>query len=184
MKRRSGFVYIAACAGGLLLGAGGVAQAQDAPPAVEGSSYPSAQDTRLEKKIDARLGRDQKLKARHVDATVSDGIVTLTGTVRTANEKARAERLARTKGVNLVENRIEIEGQEATEVKPSEGKVEERSTRIEERTETRTERVPQPEQKQEGTPSPAPSDRPVPRPAPPAEPTAPAPTPRPSTPPY
>jgi hypothetical protein len=176
--------------------------AQQAPSGAE-TSGASTQDMKLEKKIDQRLQHDQKLKARNVDASVSDGMVTLTGTVRTQSEKARAEHLAHTKGVNGVDNQIQIEGQEQTqegtttpagergtaphEGQPqpsSEGNVRERSTHVEERSETRTERVPQPsqEQQQEGTPSSAPSDENVPRPASPTPPSAPAPAPHPSVP--
>ena len=37
------------------------------------------------------------------------GVVTLTGTVRTASEKAQAERLAKVRGVTRVDNRIEVD---------------------------------------------------------------------------
>src|SRR5205814_8816877 len=93
------------------LGAGGLASAQQMPSSDE-ASVVSAQDLKLEKKIDYRLQHDQKLKARDVDASVKDGVVTLTGTVRTSTEKARAERLAHAKGVNNVENQINVQGQQ------------------------------------------------------------------------
>src|SRR3954452_18121386 len=72
----------------------------------------SAQDDKLEKKMEQRLQHDQKLKARDLVASVHDVVVTLTGTVRTSTEKSRAERLAHTKGVNDVEHQINVEGQQ------------------------------------------------------------------------
>jgi len=204
MKRAGTSLLIAAC----VCGAGGLAIAQQMPADEAASSGSSAQDTKLEKKIDYRLQHDQKLKARDVDASVKDGVVTLTGTVRTSSEKARADRLAHTKGVINVENQITLEGQEAPRSAgtaappgtaepgtaapsegqqaqpPSEGQVRERTTHVEERTETRTERTPQPsqDQPQETAPSSAPAQQNVPPPASPKPPQAPAPSPR-STPP-
>jgi len=197
MKRGWTFLLIAAC----VSGTGGLAVAQEMPSGQAASSGSSAQDAKLEKKIDYRLQHDQKLKARDVDASVKDGVVTLTGTVRTSSEKARADRLAHTKGVTNVENQITLEGQEAprsagTEASPgtaepgspapnegqqapppSEGQVRERTTHVEERSETRTERVPQPsqEQPQEAAPSSAPAQENVPPPASPTPPQGPAP---------
>jgi hypothetical protein len=203
------FVLMATCAGGLLLGAGGLASAQQMPSSDEASSVVSAQDVKLEKKIDQRLQHDQKLKARSLDASVKDGVVTLTGTVRTSTEKARAERLAHTKGVNDVENQITVQGQQESSGSagtaapqgdsepatpapsegqqaqpPAEGQVRERTTRTEERTETRTERTPQPsqDQQQQQAPSSAPSEEQVPAPSAPNAPQAPAPAPRPTAP--
>jgi hypothetical protein len=200
MKRAGTFVLIATC----VCGTGGLAIAQQMPSS-DTSSAPSAQDTKLEKKIDYRLQHDQKLKARGLDASVKDGVVTLTGTVRTSAEKARAVRLAHTKGVTDVENQITLEGQEETPSSagttapqgageqgtaapsegqqaqpPSQGQVHERTTHVEERTETRTEREPQPspDQQQEPAPSSAPSQERSPQPpAAPRAPQAPAPSP-------
>jgi hypothetical protein len=210
MKHAGRFVLMATCAGGLLFGAGGLATAQQMPSSDEASTVVSAQDVKLEKKIDYRLQHDQKLKARALDASVKDGVVTLTGTVRTSTEKSRAERLAHTKGVNDVENQINVEGQqessgsagtaapqggsepatpapsEGQQTQPAEGQVRERTTHTEERTETRTERTPQPsqdqQQQQQQAPSSAPSEQQVPAPAAPNAPQAPAPSPRSTTP--
>jgi hypothetical protein len=209
MKCAGRLVLMATCAGGLLLGAGGLAIAQQMPSSDEASSVVSAQDVKLEKKIDHRLQHDQKLKARDLDASVKDGVVTLTGTVRTSTEKSRAERLAHTKGVNDVENQINVQGQQESSGSagtpapqgdtepatpapsegqqaqpPAEGQVRERTTRTEERTETRTERTPQPsqDQQQQQAPSSAPSEEQVPPPSAPNAPQAPAPAPRPTAP--
>lgn len=189
------FLLGALCACGLLLGTGRWAQAQQ----MSSSDTSSAKDTKLEKKIDSRLQHDQKLKARNLDASVSEGVVTLTGTVRNQSEKDHAEHLAHTKGVSNVDNQIQIEGQEAQpgstaapgeegaqpaapsgeeqQAQPSEGNVRERSTHVEERSETRTEKMPQQQeqqaQPQQQEPSKAPADENVPPPAEPKSPSAP-----------
>lgn len=176
MKLRDKWL-IAACTG-LLCAVGAPAVAQQAP-AGEATSTRDPVDARLEKRIDTRLQSDQKLKVHKLDASVRDGVVTLTGTVRTAAEKARAERLARTKGVNDVENLIALEDQATTQQStttpgpqggtelavpppseaqpPSEGTIRERN-----RVEQRNERAPQPQQP-EGTPSRAGSDQSAPK---------------------
>jgi len=194
--RSRGTFLIVACAG-LLFGSPRLAAAQSMPASDQASSTSSTQDMKLEKKIDQRLQHDKKLKARNVDASVSNGVVTLTGTVRTSAEKKQAEHLARTKGISDVDNQIEIEGQqpaqqgtqaappqgstepgtpapsEGQQAQPQEGNVRERTTHTEERTETRTEKVPQPSNEQQQQPSTAPSDETMPRPAAPSPPSTP-----------
>src|SRR6185436_73875 len=104
MKRTTMFVLRAACGLGLLCGSGlamGQTASSDTPSSV------SPKDAKLEKRIDYRLQHDAKLKGRVLDSSVSGGVVTLTGTVLTSAEKARAERLARSKGVT-VDNQIQV----------------------------------------------------------------------------
>jgi hypothetical protein len=201
MKRAGMLILTVTCAGGLLCGAGRFAVAQQMPSSEEAGTGSSAQDAKLEKRIDYRLQHDKKLKARGLDASVKDGVVTLTGTVLTSAEKAKAARLAHTKGVSDIENQINVQGQEESQgstgtvapqgagesntpapnegqpAQPSpEGQVRERTTHTEERTETRTERVPQPApDQQQQAPSSAPSNENVPPPAAPNPPQAPAP---------
>src|SRR3954469_16826560 len=103
------YVFIGIGAIGLLCGVGGIAAAQQTPSS-DTAAGAQAQDTKLEKRIDYRLQHDERLKNRSVDASVKDGMVTLTGTVKTSSEKARAERLAHTKGVTDVDNQIELQG--------------------------------------------------------------------------
>jgi osmotically-inducible protein OsmY len=67
-------------------------------------------DNRLEDRIEDRIERDKRLKQRDIDVDVDDsGVVRLQGSVPTAAERARAERLARVKGVSRVDNEINVE---------------------------------------------------------------------------
>jgi hyperosmotically inducible protein len=66
-------------------------------------------DGTLQSRIATNLKTTASLASRHIDVDVNEGIVTLTGTVRTATEKARAGRLAMVSGVTRVDNRIEVD---------------------------------------------------------------------------
>jgi hyperosmotically inducible periplasmic protein len=66
-------------------------------------------DGTLQSRIAASLKTSASLAPRDIDVDVNQGIVTLTGTVRTATEKARAGRLASMSGVTHVNNRIEVD---------------------------------------------------------------------------
>jgi hypothetical protein len=75
--------------------------AADVPPK-------DAADTRVEQKIEARFERDSKLAGHKVDAQASGGSITLVGLVATEQDRARAESLARIKGVTNVDNQIVV----------------------------------------------------------------------------
>src|SRR5688572_261845 len=63
----------------------------------------------LTAKIKAKMALDDTIKARAIDVTTDDHIVTLTGTVRSTAERTRAVALAReTDGVSNVIDRLEI----------------------------------------------------------------------------
>jgi hyperosmotically inducible protein len=66
-------------------------------------------DSAIQSRIAADLKKNASLAPRAIDVDVKQGVVTLTGTVRTAAEKARAERLAKVRGVTRVDNRIDID---------------------------------------------------------------------------
>src|SRR5882757_8301498 len=66
-------------------------------------------DDSIQDRIEARLKADTILAPRHIDVDVDRGVVTLTGKVRTAQEKATARSLADVPGVAGVRNRIEVD---------------------------------------------------------------------------
>ena len=66
-------------------------------------------DGTLQSRIAANLKKSASLAPRDIDVDVNQGVVTLTGTVRTATEKAGAGRLATVSGVARVNNRIEVD---------------------------------------------------------------------------
>ena len=72
------------------------------------SAAVKASDSALKSRIAADLKTSASLAPRDIDVVVEQGIVTLTGKVRNATEKASAGRIAKVNGVTRVDNRIEI----------------------------------------------------------------------------
>jgi osmotically-inducible protein OsmY len=84
-------------AGFLTLAPAAFAAAQESP------------DEAIESKIEATLKKDSILSVRSIDVESEQGRVKLTGAVKTADEKARAEKLARIAGVTGVVNELRID---------------------------------------------------------------------------
>lgn len=69
-------------------------------------------DATITSRVKARLTGDDTVRARDVDVDTLDGVVTLSGRVRTEEESARAEELAReVEGVREVQNLLEVSDQ-------------------------------------------------------------------------
>jgi hyperosmotically inducible protein len=67
-------------------------------------------DTAITTKIKAKITGDPDLNPFNINVDTKDGVVTLRGTVKHADSKAEAEKLARdTEGVKKVENMLEVE---------------------------------------------------------------------------
>jgi hyperosmotically inducible protein len=73
------------------------------------SAAVTVDDSTLKSRINAILEKDKILEAYDFDVDVSQGVVTLKGTVRIADEKARAERVATITGVAQVRNEIVVD---------------------------------------------------------------------------
>ena len=86
----------------------GPARAASAAPQTTAATT-KVDDRAIQSRIAADLKKNASLATRAIDVDVKQGVVTLTGTVRTAAEKARAERLAKVRGVTRVDNRIEVD---------------------------------------------------------------------------
>jgi hyperosmotically inducible protein len=70
----------------------------------------TAAEAALTSKIKAKMVLDDYVKARAIDVTTNGSIVTVSGTVRSADERERALRIAReTSGVTRVVDRRSIE---------------------------------------------------------------------------
>jgi len=82
-------------------------------------------DDKLQDRIEARL---KASKLGHVDVDVENGVAKLSGEVGTVKEKARAEKLAKVKGVATVESKVEVDPDKA-------------KARIEERADATKERI-------------------------------------------
>jgi hyperosmotically inducible periplasmic protein len=66
-------------------------------------------DDQIESRLESRFKKDSILAARDIDVESDHGKVTLTGKVRTADEKAHAATLAKIDGVATVVNNIEVD---------------------------------------------------------------------------
>jgi len=86
----------------------GMARETSAARQTATSSAARIDDGTLQSQITANL-KKSSLAPRDIDVDVKQGIVTLTGKVRSATEKARAGRVAKVSGVTSVNNRIEID---------------------------------------------------------------------------
>ena len=100
-------VFSVGLAGAVLVG--GLAQGASAEPSAAQSAAAKVDDSTLKSQIAASLKKNAILAPRDIDVDVEQGVVTLTGTVRTAAEKARAAGVARVRGVTRVDNKIEID---------------------------------------------------------------------------
>lgn len=69
----------------------------------------SASDTVVTTKVKSALLADSQVKGTQVEVTTSDGVVTLSGSVATPEEKQRAEQVAKTiEGVRSVRNEVAV----------------------------------------------------------------------------
>ena len=67
------------------------------------------EDGALTAKIKSKMALDDAVKARAIDVSTDDGVVTLSGTVSSASEHERAVQLAReTAGVKSVRDKIRV----------------------------------------------------------------------------
>lgn len=83
-------------------------------PAVAGvgaqaSGSAQLSDETIESRVEALLKKDSLLAPRSIDVESERGRVTLTGTVKTAGEKAHAAIVAKIEGVSAVVNELEVD---------------------------------------------------------------------------
>jgi hyperosmotically inducible protein len=95
-------------------------------PAAFATNDRGDRDDRLEDRVENKLKKDDRLE--HVKVDVDKGVVTMSGEVATAAERARAERVARQEGARRVVNKVEIDSDK-------------RALEIEERGNDRKERI-------------------------------------------
>jgi hyperosmotically inducible periplasmic protein len=69
----------------------------------------TASDKVLDSRIEQRIHNDFSLKKHHIDVSVDGGVATLTGTVATDSERAKAKQLATIKGIARVDNKIVVD---------------------------------------------------------------------------
>jgi osmotically-inducible protein OsmY len=69
----------------------------------------AASDKSLDSRIEHRIHKDPSLKKYDIDVKVDAGVATLTGTVATEADRARAKRLATVNGIARVDNKIIVD---------------------------------------------------------------------------
>jgi len=74
----------------------------------------AASDKMLDSRIEKRIHSDATLKKYNIDVTVDGGVATLTGTVATEADRAKAANLAKVNGVTRVDNKIVVDLNTAT----------------------------------------------------------------------
>jgi len=91
------------------------APVQQQPPVIINQPVPSggpatgSADGAIQAAIDKKIGDDPTLSSLEITATVLDGKVTVTGTVKTEAQKSHVERMIRAiKGVKQVDNQIVV----------------------------------------------------------------------------
>ena len=93
---------------GLVCGIALIAGPVSGGPTLSQSTAVTVTDDTLTERIETRLHQDAALKNHDVKVTVDHGVATLTGTVATNAQKARAVTLARVKGVTRVDNKVVV----------------------------------------------------------------------------
>jgi hyperosmotically inducible protein len=94
-------------AGGLSLSLADVAYCVDAPTAHSDSAGAAVSDSAITVKVKAKLMDDSTVKSSHIKVVTTNGVVTLTGSMLTAESKSAAVELARSvDGVKSVDDEL------------------------------------------------------------------------------
>jgi osmotically-inducible protein OsmY len=72
------------------------------------SSAAKADDSAIKSRVEAKLKSSDSLKNDHIVVSVDHGVVTLSGTVHSEAQSARARELAKVEGVTNVENKLDV----------------------------------------------------------------------------
>ena len=81
----------------------------------------------IDDRIEARIHNDPTLRKREILVTIDNGVVTLTGMVKTGAESARAARLAKVTGVSRVNNNLVVSKDVKDSIKDTAHKVGEKT---------------------------------------------------------
>ena len=84
-------------------------------------------DQTIDDQVENRIKNDSSLKKHTIVVTVDDGVVTLTGTVPTEAESAKAARIANVAGVTRVNNNLIVTKEVKDDVKGTTGKAVEKT---------------------------------------------------------
>jgi len=91
-------------------------------------------DSSLHKRIETRFHNDPVLKRYSIHVSVDNGVATVTGTVPTEADRAKATRVATVTGISRVDNQLVVDLNAATTAKGTTGKVEAKTKTAAEKT--------------------------------------------------
>jgi hyperosmotically inducible periplasmic protein len=94
--------------------AGGLVSSTARLDAATPQAAAATSDKTLHSRIESRIHSDATLKKYNIDVDVDGGVATLTGTVATEADRAKAANLAKVNGVSRVDNKIVVDLNAAT----------------------------------------------------------------------
>jgi osmotically-inducible protein OsmY len=98
-------------------------------------------DSTLDKRIENRFHSDSTLKKYSINVSVDQGVATLTGTVATDADKAKATQVATIPGITRVDNKLIVDLAAGVGAKGTAGKVEEKTKAAAEKTKAGAEKA-------------------------------------------
>ena len=101
----------------------------------------AASDKQLDTRIEQLIHKDPSLKKHNIDVSVDAGVVTLSGTVATEAESAKAKQLATVPGVTRVDNKIIVDLATASKTTGTAGTIKEKTKEGAEKTKEGAEKV-------------------------------------------
>jgi osmotically-inducible protein OsmY len=101
----------------------------------------AASDKVLDSRIEQRIHKDPSLKKYDIDVAVDAGVATLTGTVATEADRAKAKQLATVKGIARVDNKIIVDLAAAQRTTGTAGTIKEKTKEGVEKTKEGAEKV-------------------------------------------
>jgi hyperosmotically inducible protein len=105
---------IGTCICAALIVAGGLLSSTARLDAATPQAAAATSDKTLDSRIEQRIHSDATLKKYKIDVNVDAGVATLTGTVATDADRAKAANLANVNGVSRVDNKIMVDLNAAT----------------------------------------------------------------------
>jgi osmotically-inducible protein OsmY len=101
----------------------------------------ASSDSVLDKRIETRIHNVSSLKKHEIHVSVNNGVATLTGTVPTEADRARATEAAKVPGITRVDNQLVVDLTVAAKAKGTAGKVEEKTKEGAEKTKAGAEKA-------------------------------------------
>lgn len=93
----------------------------------QGTTTTASSDSALDKRIETRIHNVASLKKHEIHVSVNNGVATLTGTVPTEADRAKATQAATIPGITRVDNQLVVDLNAGIDTKGTAGKFEEKT---------------------------------------------------------